>query len=229
MTSLLLLGFLIGMRHALEADHVAAVASLATSSQTLQHAVKQGAVWGLGHTITLFLFGSIVIWVDTVIPTTLAHTLEFIVGGMLVVLGMDVLRRVIRDKIHYHVHNHHDHKHFHAHSHSNEDDHSKSPHQHEHADRFPFRALCVGLMHGMAGSAVLILLTIETVKSPWQGMLYILLFGIGSILGMAVLSVAIAIPLRSSARGLTWAHNGLQASIGIFTVGLGCTIMYQLV
>ena len=80
-------------------------------------------------------------------------------------------------------------------------------------------------MHGMAGSAAVILLTLDSIQSPWQGMLYILLFGVGSMLGMAVLSIAIAIPLRSSAKGLTWMHNGLQTVIGVFTMGLGLSIM----
>ena len=88
MTSLLMIGFLIGMRHALEADHVAAVASLAAKQQTLKQAMHQGMAWGLGHTITLFLMGSILLWMDTVVPESLARLLEFLVGAMLVLLGM---------------------------------------------------------------------------------------------------------------------------------------------
>jgi len=225
MTSLLIVGFLIGMRHALDADHVAAVASLASRQQTLKQAMHQGMAWGLGHTITLFFIGSLLLWMDTVVPEVLARLLEFLVGAMLVLLGSDVLIRVIREKIHFHKHRHGAQVHFHAHSHANEGAHKNSPHQHLHRAKFPLRFLFVGLMHGMAGSAALILLTLETIHSPWQGMLYILLFGTGSMLGMAVLSIAIAIPLRTSAQGLTWLHNGLQAVIGIFTLGLGVSIM----
>jgi len=226
MSSLLLIGFLIGMRHALDADHVAAVASLATNQQSLKQATKQGVAWGIGHTITLFIFGSIVLWMDTVMPEALAQLLEFLVGLMLVVLGADVLLRVIKEKIHFHQHSHGQQSHFHAHSHANEKTHKKSNHQHRHGDKFPLRFLMVGLMHGMAGSAALILLMLGSIDSPWLGMLYILLFGIGSILGMAVLSIAIAIPLRSSAKGLTWLHNGLQTAIGFFTIGLGASIVF---
>ncbi|MBC8209766.1 MAG: sulfite exporter TauE/SafE family protein [Gammaproteobacteria bacterium] len=225
MISLLFIGFLIGMRHALEADHVAAVASLASSQQSLKQALHQGLAWGLGHTLTLFLIGSIVLWMDTVVPTSLAQLLEFLVGVMLVILGGDVLIRVIRERIHFHKHNHGPQVHFHAHSHAAEGAHQNSAHRHQHRIKFPLRFLLVGLMHGMAGSAAVILLTLETIQSPWQGMLYILLFGVGSMLGMGVLSIAIAIPLRSSAKGLTWMHNGLQTVIGIFTVGLGLSIM----
>lgn len=226
MTTLLLLGFLIGMRHALEADHVAAVASLATRTQSLGQTIRQGAVWGLGHTITLFLFGSIVIWMDTVMPEQMAKWLELAVGVMLILLGGDVLRRVIRDKIHFHHHSHRDGEtHFHAHSHVGEIAHNPGQHQHQHKNRFPFRALFVGLMHGMAGSAALILLTIETIHSPWTGMLYMALFGIGSIIGMAVLSTIIAIPLRASAKSLTWMHNGLHSVIGIATITIGVSVI----
>ncbi len=226
MTSLLFLGFLIGMRHALDADHLAAVATIASQQQSIKSSIRHGAVWGLGHTITLFLFGSLVILMDTVIPQQLAEFLEMAVGVMLIALGIDVISRVIRQRIHYHVHRHGDGQaHFHAHSHSGEGKHASSAHQHSHDSRFPLRTLFIGLMHGMAGSAALILLTMETIDSMWYGMFYILLFGIGSMLGMALLSFVIAIPLKASASGLTWMHNGLQLSIGLFTTGLGLIIV----
>ncbi len=222
MISLLALGFLIGLRHALEADHVAAVASLASETRSLGQAARHGAVWGLGHTLTLFAFGSVVILMDTVVPERLAHWLEMAVAVMLVLLGADVLRRLIRDKVHFHFHRHGDETvHFHAHSHRGERHHDPVRHRHAHPAGFPFRALVVGLVHGMAGSAALVLLTLETIDSPWMGLVYIALFGLGSMAGMAVLSVAIAFPLRRSARGLTWLHNGLRAAVGAATVGLG--------
>lgn len=229
MLSLLFLGFLIGMRHALEADHVAAVASLSTASRSMRQTVKQGAAWGLGHTITLFLFGSIVIFMNTVMPERLAFWLEFTVGLMLIGLGIDVIRRMLRDRVHFHTHRHADQgEHFHAHSHAGESNHTKSAHSHTHEPRFPLRALLVGLMHGMAGSAALILLTLETIDSAWLGLLYMALFGIGSMAGMAALSFVIAIPLRASAQRLTWFHNGLQVTIGLFTIGLGLSVVLPL-
>ena len=227
--SLLLLGFLIGMRHAVETDHVAAVASLATRSNSMADTMRQGAAWGLGHTLTLFLFGSIVLILDSVMPERLAHFLELMVGIMLVGLGIDVLRRLIAERVHFHVHHHHDGEvHFHAHSHAGERAHDPKRHHHDHPGGFPLRALLVGLMHGMAGSAALIMLTLQTVHSPWTGLLYIALFGIGSMIGMALLSVVIAIPLRASARGVTWLHNGLQAVVGIATIAIGSVLIYQI-
>jgi len=233
MSFLLFLGFLIGMRHALEADHVAAVASLATKTTSVKSAIKQGAVWGLGHTITLFLFSSIVIMTDSIIPETFANGLEFVVGIMLVFLGGDVIRRLIRDKIHFHSHQHDgEGTHFHAHKHTSKLDsnkpHATSAHKHEHNTDFPIRALYVGMMHGMAGSAALIILTLQSVTSVTTGLLYILIFGIGSIIGMAALSVIIVIPLRRSAKGLTWINNGLQGVIGIATIALGSILIYDI-
>ncbi len=220
MLSLLLIGFLIGMRHALEADHVAAVASLVTRRSNMKDALRQGAFWGLGHTITLFLFGSVAIIIDSAISQQLAAILEFSVGLMLIFLGFDVLRRLYKERVHFHLHSHDQNtQHFHAHSHVGEKEHVTSQHQHSHG--FPKRALLVGLMHGMAGSAALIILTLHTVQSPTTGLLYLLFFGIGSIIGMAVLSVIIAIPLRYSSNGLTWLYNSLQAIVGIATLSLG--------
>ncbi len=228
MTGLLLLGFLVGMRHALEADHVAAVATLASQSGSMQDALRQGAFWGLGHTITLFLFGSIVLLVDGIIPQHFADSLEFAVGLMLLVLGIDVLRRLYKDRVHFHAHRHDtEQAHFHAHSHAGEPQHETSTHQHQHLKGLPKRALLIGLMHGMAGSAALIVLTLKTVDSAWTGMLYMALFGIGSILGMAVLSVAISVPMRYSSARLGWLYNSLQLGVAVLTLGIGGVIVIE--
>ena len=225
--SLLFLGFVIGMRHAVEADHVAAVSSLGTRAGTVAETVRQGAAWGLGHTITLFLFGSVVILMDAAMPARLAGILECLVGLMLVALGVDVIVRLIRERVHFHLHHHADGTaHFHAHSHAGEREHRAAGHEHEHRQGLPIRALLIGLMHGMAGSAALILLTLHTVASPWTGLLYIALFGLGSMLGMALLSAVIAIPLRYSARGMTGLHQGLQGVVGLLTLTLGARLVY---
>ena len=229
MLSLLFLGFVIGMRHALEADHFAAVASLTSQGLSARNAVRHGAAWGLGHTITLFLFGLCVLLVDQLIPQQLAHGLEMVVGVMLIVLGIDVVWRAARARIHYHLHKHDGRQsHFHAHSHVGDGIHKESRHNHEHIDKFPMRALFVGLIHGMAGSAALIILTLESVKSFWLGLAYIALFGIGSILGMAVLSTIISIPLNSCSKKLTWLHNSLQILIGVVTLGIGSAVLMRL-
>ena len=232
MLSLLLLGFLFGMKHALEADHVAAVASLVTKTTSMKEAIKLGSFWGLGHTITLFIIGSVILLTDLFIPQVAADWLEFFVGVMLIILGIDVLYRLYKDKIHFHSHQHTKQPlHFHAHSHkldknpTNEtfthEDKNAHDHQHISIGRLSYRALFVGVLHGVAGSAALILLTLESIKSVSQGLIFISLFGIGSILGMGILSYVISIPLRNSAKGLTWMNSSLQFLIGVSTIVLG--------
>ena len=227
--SLILMGFLIGMRHAMEADHVAAVATLATRSSTLRQSALQGAAWGMGHTLTLFVVGSIALLADSVIPARLAAGLELAVGIMLIGLGADVLRQLYRKRMHFHAHQHENGKqHFHAHSHQGEAAHAASAHNHRHRNRFPYRALFIGLMHGMAGSAALILLTLQTVESLQQGLLYIALFGGGSIIGMALLSMMIALPLRRhSASQMTWLYHSLHGLVGVFTLSVGALIVFD--
>lgn len=230
MFSLMALGLFIGMGHALEADHLAALASLTSKGGSLRKTIMQGAVWGLGHTLTLFFFGGMVLFAGSSISNSLASWLEFAVGIMLIVLGADVVRRMVQQRVHFHVHQHGDGvRHFHAHSHSGEkrEQHDPELHEHAHARGFPLRALFVGLMHGMAGSAAAVLLTLKTVESPLQGLLFILLFGIGSMVGMALVSLAISVPLRWSAKSMTWMHNGIQLAIGVFTIGLGAMVMVE--
>ena len=228
MGSILLLGLLIGMKHAVEADHVAAVASMTSRSQGLRGALRMGVAWGVGHTAALFAVGAIVLSLDTVLPERIALILEFGVGIMLVWLGVDLIRRLIKARIHFHAHQHFDGtKHFHAHSHADEGAHNPVRHVHEHRRALPLRALIVGLMHGMAGSAALILLTLGEINSLWMALAYMALFGLGSMLGMAALSIVIAVPLQRMAKHLTWAHSSLNAMVGIVTVGIGAWVMYN--
>lgn len=182
MINTLLLGFLIGLKHALEVDHVAAVASLASKTTSIREGLTLGATWGLGHTITLFIFSSIVLILDTVISAQLALTLEFFVGCMLVFMGGAIIKNIVKKRIHLHMHNHLDgttHLHFHSHVQDNVE------HQHTHTQQFSIRALLVGMMHGMAGSAALIVLTLDSVSSIETRLVYIFLFGVGSVIGMA--------------------------------------------
>jgi ABC-type nickel/cobalt efflux system permease component RcnA len=228
MTSILLIGFLLGMRHAVESDHVAAVASLATRRPTLRHAVLQGAVWGLGHTATLFLACSAVLFLDRVMPERMVEGIEVAVGVLLVLLGLDVLRRLWRERIHFHSHRHGDGTvHLHAHSHQGETAHDPRQHRHAHPEGFPLRALCIGMIHGLAGSAALLLLTLESTGTPLTGLIYVALFGLGSIAGMAVLTAVIAVPLQWSAQSVTWLHNGLQATVGVVTITVGSLLLYH--
>lgn len=258
--SILLIGFLLGMKHALESDHLAAVASLATRQHSFLSTLRQGIAWGVGHTVTLMLVGGVVLALGTAIPEKLERALELCVGVMLVGLGIDVIRKTLRQRIHFHVHRHGTGEvHIHAHSHAGssgghreatpvamrlpniarhqamnlpvidlEFDHSKSPHEHEHLRPLPLRALAVGMMHGLAGSAALILLSLQTVRSGLLGVGYIFMFGVGSVAGMATLSMVIAIPLRLSGKYLTGLYRSFTTVIGVVTLGLGALIVYRI-
>ena len=226
MFGILGLGFLLGMQHALEADHIAAVSSIAARRSSVGDIVRHGLTWGLGHTLTLFAFAGAAILLGRAIPDHIERPFEAAVGVMLIGLGAHVLWRLWRDRVHVHSHQHGDgDMHLHVHSHAGDPAaHQSSAHVHEHGIRW--RTLLVGLMHGMAGSAALVVLAASQVGSPIVGVFYILLFGIGSMLGMGALSTVIAVPIAASAKWLTWANRGLQIAVGLLTIGIGATTIY---
>jgi ABC-type nickel/cobalt efflux system permease component RcnA len=221
------LGFLLGMQHALEVDHVAAVSSIAARRDNVADIVKHGLTWGLGHTLTLFAFAGAALALGQAIPDNLARPIETAVGVMLVGLGGHVLWRLWRDRVHFHKHRHEDGTvHLHAHSHAGETvAHARAPHSHGHG--FRWRTLLVGLMHGMAGSAALLVLTVSQAPSVAVGLGYVALFGVGSMIGMGALSSVIAVPLALSARWLTWANQGLQGAVGLITVAIGFRTIFE--
>jgi hypothetical protein len=243
MIAILSLGFLLGMQHALEADHIAAVSSIAARRSDVGDIVKHGLTWGLGHTLTLFAFAGAAILLGHAIPEKLAGPLETAVGIMLVGLGAHLLWRLWRDRVHVHAHRHDDGTvHLHAHSHasgastfatvpaekgcecwnwttSESVPHTRAPHIHAHG--FRWRTLLVGLMHGMAGSAALLVLTVSQAPSAAAGLGYIALFGVGSMIGMGLLSTVIAVPIAVSARFLTLANRTLQGAVGLVTIAIG--------
>lgn len=229
MFGILGLGFLLGMQHALEADHIAAVSSIAARRTNISDIVRHGLTWGFGHTLTLFGFAGVAILLGHAIPERLAGPLETSVGIMLIGLGANVLWHLRRDRVHVHPHGHGEAtRHIHAHSHGKDSEpHEQSVHQHRHG--FRWRSLMVGLVHGMAGSAALVILTVSQVANPIYGMLYVALFGVGSMLGMGALSTVIAVPLAASARSLACANHAIQGAVGIITIGVGALTVYNTV
>jgi hypothetical protein len=228
MISIFLFGVLMGVRHAFEADHLAAVASLATRTRGMRGGLLQGAAWGLGHTLTLLLVGGACLLVGQAVPERWASGLEALVGVMLLALGVDVLRRSRRQRVHVHLHRHGDGtRHWHAHRHEAQVAHDPGRHEHAHPGRLPARALAVGLVHGLAGSAALFLLTLQAVPSVGLGLAYIALFGLGSILGMAALSAVIMVPLRAASHLMTRIQSGLEALVGVATVAIGIKILFE--
>ena len=223
-SSFLLLGFVVGIRHALEADHVAAVMSLATRGGTIARQARQGAWWGLGHTSTLLFVGGGCVLLGVAVPHEAERWLEAAVGAMLVLLGVSVFVRLRRRRIHIHGHRHAGGvTHFHAHRH----DHAPG-HDHAHP-RVPLQALLVGMVHGLAGSGALVLVVAQTARTPALGLVCIALFGLGSILGMMSLAAAIAWPMNATARLRGRLHQVLCGSAGAFSVMLGAWMIWTFV
>lgn len=226
------IGFLIGMAHAFEADHLAAMGSLATRNKTRgwRDLVSRGCAWGLGHTITLFLICGAVLVLGAQMTSTRESQLEFAVGVMLVGLGAHVLWRLWRDRVHFHLHRHQTEPspHFHAHSHKGSKvEHAKDRHAHEHGHGRFLAPLSVGLMHGMAGSAGLLALAAAGTQTPTVALGYVLIFGLGSVLGMGVLSFAVYWPLRFAEHSATLLHRGILIAAGLIAIGIGLGIIVE--
>lgn len=229
LSGILLLGLVIGLQHALEADHVAAVSSMVSGETSVKRIVWHGALWGTGHALMLAAVAGTIIYMGATLNEQIAGWLEFAVGVMLVGLGVNVIWRLVRERIHFHAHKHDDGTlHLHAHSHAGDTvPHAENAHAHEHPESLPWRTLFVGLMHGMAGSAALLVLAASAIDDPLHSILYVVVFGIGSIVGMAALSVVIAVPIGYTAKSLTWAHHFLRGGIGVLTTMLGFVVMYE--
>lgn len=226
MFAVLALGFAIGMQHALEADHIAAVSTLVAEKRGMKQMARHGAIWGLGHTLILMLVGGTAVVLGVSLEP-FSNGLEFAVGVMLILLGTHVLYRLSRERVHLHSHRHGGKGlHFHAHSHKGESrPHAESDHDHAHPDRSWVRPLAVGAMHGLAGTAAVVVLTAAAQTTPTMGLLYIAVFGAGSLIGMVALTSLIAVPMTLTANTLTWLNRTLQAFIGIVTIGVGGVIL----
>jgi sulfite exporter TauE/SafE len=207
------LGFLLGLRHALDADHIAAVSTILRGKQTLKASSRIGALWGAGHMATLVAAGIIVLGLKISLPTGFEKYAELGVGFMLVALGIRPLYKIRKIKAHYHSHEHGGVTHAHMHSHEN------SPkHNHNHV---PF---AVGMLHGLAGSAPLILLATAAAPSVFAGILYIAVFGIGSILGMLAISGGMGLFLNKVSQFPVF-EKSFQMAAGILSIAIGFHII----
>ncbi|WP_082837040.1 hypothetical protein [Labrenzia sp. OB1] len=194
------LGFMIGMAHALEADHLAAVTALHSQASRRTAMVRRGAIWGVGHTLSIFGVCLAVFLIGLSISTRMEAALEFTVSVMIIALALHVLWRLKRDRIHVHAHSHDGTRHIHVHSHARDQGpHRLSSHDHDHRSGFG-RVLAVGMVHGLAGSAGFLVLAAATADTLGHVLVYLAVFGIGSMLGMAVLSAIISLPLGLAAR-----------------------------
>ncbi len=171
-------GLLLGVRHAFEADHLIAMVTMLTHQKNSRKAALVGTFWGLGHTITLLVVGLSVLLLKLSIPTIIEKNLEGFVGIMLIILGIQTVYK--RVELHKHSHSHDGVTHSHIHQ--------MTHHQHG-------KSFVIGMVHGLAGSGALMVLVLSLVKSAWEGVIYILCFGVGSTVSMTMMSMLIGIPL----------------------------------
>ena len=221
--SVLVFGFLLGLRHAFEADHLVAVSTLVTPKHSLWKSVRFGVIWGLGHSATLLAVGGAVLILQVSIPSLLELSLEGLVGIMLVGLGLITLLDCRRRRIHLHQHTHGGSTHLHFHTHA-----AGPEHFHQHGGKTGWKPLLIGMVHGLAGSAAVLLLTVATAPSPTESLLYIVSFGCGSILGMGAASLLLGILFSFTQRHLQGANLSLRIAAGATSVALGIWIIYEL-
>lgn len=224
LTAALATGFLLGIRHALDGDHLAAVAAFVSQHRSLGRACLLGTFWGAGHTLALLGAGVVTIGFRLTMSAPVQRGLEAGVAVVLVLLGGHVLRRALGTvRLHRHQHVHDGRLHSHVHVHIGADD----GHHHPHALHLGRRPFMVGLLHGLAGSAALMLLVLSTIPSPVYGFVYILVFGLGSTGAMLVLSGLVGIPFAVTAGRARTLQVVLQAVAGAVSAGLGLVLVWQ--
>lgn len=228
---LLVVSFGLGLKHAAEPDHLAAVSTIVSERKNVWSASLIGALWGIGHTVSILIAGILVIFLNFQIGERLAQVLEFCVALMLIGLGIDALRKVVRGgQIHWHVHKHGGVTHIHPHVHQAADVHSheSAPETTHHGLKLSPRPLLVGMVHGLAGSGALMLLVLSTIPSTAVGIAYLLIFGAGSIGGMMIMSLIVGLPFHLAVKRFTRAEWLLRGAAGLFSLGFGLFMVYDI-
>jgi sulfite exporter TauE/SafE len=202
------LGFVLGLRHATDPDHVIAVTTIVARQRSIAGAAAIGATWGVGHTLTMLVVGSGIIIFGWVIPPRIGLSTELSVGVMLIVLGvMNLTGRPDHDHALVHRLDH----------------------------RFgalgPYRLvrpLAVGIVHGLAGSAAVALLVLATIQNPRWAVFYLLIFGLGTIVGMMLMTAAIVVPFAYTRTRLDRLNRGLRVASGVISLAFGLFIAYRI-
>jgi high-affinity nickel permease len=223
--SVLGFGFVLGLKHALDPDHIVAVSAIVSESKSVKRSSLVGTFWGLGHTLSLLLAGIVVIVLKVQISDRVALWMEFAVALMLIVLGLRAMITLLRGwKLHRHRHTHDGSTHTHLHLHRSGEE---QRHQHLHLIGIGARPLLVGMVHGIAGSAALTLLVLTTIPSAVAGLIYIIVFGIGSVGGMLIVSSLIGLPFVLTPKPFRLLNEGLQAAVGLFSLTFGLFLAWQ--
>jgi len=248
--SIVAVGFFLGMRHATDPDHVIAVTTIVSRQRNLLKAAMTGIFWGIGHTLTIFVVGTVIIVFDVVIPARIGLSIELSVALMLIVLAVMNIASFVRSVrsisppsqeesavIHRHPHSHGDYVHSHAHAHSPE------AHAHSHPqtpltwlDRLfgriglyqQLRPLVVGVVHGLAGSAAVALLILTTIQNPHWAIAYLLVFGAGTVGGMMLITMSIASAFNFFGKRHERFSQRLGLASGLVSLAFGVVLAYQI-
>jgi high-affinity nickel-transport protein len=211
--AILALGFFLGMRHATDSDHVIAVTTIVSRAKSARAALGVGALWGLGHSATILTVGGGIVLFGWVIPPHLGLSMEMSVAVMLIVLGAINLSGALThiDQV--------------AHGHPHEPDESASGHLHV---RGPLRPLVIGVVHGLAGSAAVALLVLTTIKSAGMALVYLAIFGAGTMAGMMLLTLAMALPISAFSQRFKNAEQLMARVTGLVSIGFGLFLAYRI-
>jgi high-affinity nickel-transport protein len=248
--AILAIGFFLGMRHATDPDHVIAVSTIVSRERSISKAAFIGVLWGLGHTLTILSVGAAIVLFGLAIPARLGLTMEFCVGLMLILLGalnLTGAMKWISEKFspahppvtgeHLHIHEHDSKLHVHWHAHAPESEHHAATLAPPQALERSFgglalyqalRPLFVGIVHGLAGSAAVALLVLSAIREPKWAVLYLLVFGIGTIAGMMLITSVIALPFSFAGYRFGWLNRSLVTGSGILSLVFGLSICYQI-
>jgi high-affinity nickel-transport protein len=249
-----MLGLLLGMRHATDPDHVIAITTILSRERRIIAAARIGVIWGIGHSLTVLGVGIAIIVFKIALPARLGLAMEFAVAIMLILLGVGaaagLTRRLARRLF---AHSAGDSLVVHSHSHT----HSNVTHSHPHVHHAPFhldsdahdhrvntaaaasavsfaarrpllRSFGVGLIHGLGGSAALALLVLGAIPQPLWATLYLVVFCLGTVVGMALITVAIATPFIVASRHRAWLHQGFVTGAGLLSFTFGLALAYRI-
>jgi len=244
--SILAVGFFLGMRHATDPDHVIAVTTIVSNQRNKARAALIGGFWGIGHTLTIFVVGTGIILFNLVIPVRVGLSMELSVAVMLIILGLMNISGFLRaisagspdasDEsviVHSHAHSHGETTHNHPHIHVTED------HSHTSLTRLDrifgktglyqyLRPFVVGVVHGLAGSAAVALLVLATIRNYDWAIAYLLIFGVGTIAGMMLITMSIATAFTMVGRGREKFSRRLAFASGLLSLGFGLFVAYQI-
>lgn len=217
------LGLLLGLKHAFDADHLIAVSTIVAREQSPWRSLWVGLFWGMGHTVTLLVIGLLVLGMDIHIPGFVELSLECVIGLVLVGLGLATLYECWRKRVHVHPHIHENaaHTHFHTHAES-------TTHSHAHSLQLGTRPLLLGMVHGLAGSAALMLLVLTTIPSTPLGLMYIVIFGCGSVIGMGMISLLMGFFFSLATDRLYELNQALRLTVGSLSAAFGAWIVVDI-